>query len=177
MLVAMPSAVPLAVLFVKRDLGWWAASSSLIWRVAWVAEELVSHSVATTGPDSGRNPEANGDTDTPDETDTGALADAASAGPVGDGLNLVVVRLRDVGTRVVVEVWDQASTPPHPSLGDATALDAADVVDYDLSFLGWRVVRCELTKPTPPPTRPRRHALNTSRAPGPRGHRRLPVAV
>jgi hypothetical protein len=123
-------------LLVQHDLAEWSFDESFIRRVERVAEELAWHAVVTTG-----------------------ITKAAPLfAEVFDDLQLIVVRLRAVKERVMVEVWDRGNALPAPSLATKPAIAAAVDWGYDIPLPNRRVVWCVLAaevllpQPAPRPT-------------------------
>jgi hypothetical protein len=119
-LAALPSAVNQARLLVELILTRWAFDKAFIRRVEAVADELVTHAVATTGV-----------------TDDEPLYAAAF-----DDLDVLVVRLRTFAGRVVVEVWDHTEAAPLELLTGSAAVADAEHWDFAVPLPGRRVVWC-----------------------------------
>jgi hypothetical protein len=145
-LAAVPSAVNQVRLLALVNLERWGFDAGFVRRVVTVAEEVVVHAVATTG----------------------VTEDEPLFAAVFDELDVIVVRLRTVAGRVVVEVWDRTEAPPHEDLAAGLAGAGVDRWDFAVPLPGRRVVWCvvapehagggvtdgSLPRRVPAPTRP-----------------------
>jgi hypothetical protein len=134
-LVALPSAVNLVRLFVRRIFADSPVAPGYGRRVEKVAEELAVHTVNAT--------------------------DVHSAMPRSrafDDLRIVAVRLRVLAGQIVVEMWDRTPEPPAGWLAEALHDAGADNWGYHHPQARLRVVWCGVARPALPGRDPRQPA-------------------